>query len=99
VQVRIRYDNATAPSNGRAATARFVVLPGETTIDLRVVVDRVIVEAFAQGGRVAFITKNFIPLRWQDSCVHIRSNVSGAVASAVDVWAMGCGWVHGVDGQ
>jgi sucrose-6-phosphate hydrolase SacC (GH32 family) len=97
VQVRIRYDNATAPSNGRAATARFVVLPGETTIDLRVVVDRVIVEAFAQGGRVAF-TKSFMPLRWQDSCVHIRSNVSGAVASAVDVWAMGCGWV-GVDEQ
>jgi hypothetical protein len=35
------------------ATQRFSVLPHETTLSLRVVLDRSIIEAFAQGGRVS----------------------------------------------
>ena len=82
--------NATVgfrPSHGWGSTT-FTLLPGETTVDIRIVVDRSIVEAFVMGGR-GVLTKTV-----HDS---IDTNVllfsgSGAVAKSAEVWSMGCGW-------
>jgi hypothetical protein len=99
--------NATTPENGRVVTAPFTVLAGETTLALRVLVDRVIVEAFVQHGRVA-LTKSYIPRRWQDSAVHLLATSGDGIfgggeeptATKADIWSMGCGWVdEGGEGE
>lgn len=84
--------NSTIPENGRPAKASFAVLAGEVAVALRILVDRVLVEAFVQHGRVAF-TKSFIPQRWQDSAVHLLAGGEATVNKAA-VWSMGCGWVE-----
>ena len=93
-------ENATRPENGAKATADFWVLAAEETLALRVLVDRVLVEAFVQRGRVAF-TKSFVPQRWQDSAVHLLAGggplAPTLTATRVDVWGMGCGWVDADD--
>ena len=98
-------DNATRPEDGAVVTATFAVLATEPTLALRVLVDRVLVEAFVQRGRVAF-TKSFIPRRWQDSAVPLLAAASGGggggeallTVSRVSVWSMGCGWVNNTEG-
>lgn len=92
-----------------AVSAPFAVLANETALSLRILVDRVHVEAFVQGGRVAF-TKSFTPPRWQHSAVHLIAAESGDGRSAgagggtgpmvlrrASVWSMGCGWVDAED--
>ena len=78
----------------RSARAPLTMLPEDTVLRLRVLVDRVVVEAFVQGGRVQF-TKSYIPPSIRDSVVHVFSNVT-TTAPSVSAWSMGCGWV-GVD--
>ena len=78
----------------RTAQSPLTLLPGETTLRMRVLVDRVVVEAFVQGGRVQF-TKSYIPPTINDSVVHVFSSVDTS-APSVSAWSMGCGWV-GVD--
>lgn len=94
-------ENATKPENGRAVSAPFTVRANESVLTLRVLLDRVVVEAFVQGGQVAF-TKSFVPPRWQNSAVHLFVEGGGGVArgsavsgssAKVGVWSMGCGWV------
>jgi hypothetical protein len=82
----------------QASAARhvFTVLGGEQLLKMRLLVDRTIVEAFVQGGRVAY-TKSHVPADWQHSAVQlVASNGSSALCATAKVWAMGCGWV-GVD--
>ena len=85
--------NSTAPetSDGRSAIAPFAVLANEENVTVRVLVDRVIVEAFVQGGRAVF-TKSFFPPVGSDSAIHVGANAS-AVATAIRVYSFGCGWV------
>jgi hypothetical protein len=78
-----------------AARHRFAVLGGEQLLSMRVLVDRTIVEAFVQGGRVAY-TKLHTPTDWRHSAVHLLSSNGSAVCATAKVWTMGCGWV-GVD--
>ena len=80
----------------RTSQAPLRLLPGETSLSVRVLVDRVVVEAFVQGGRVQF-TKSYIPPSINDSVVHVFSSVSTS-ATSVSAWSMGCGWV-GVDDE
>jgi sucrose-6-phosphate hydrolase SacC (GH32 family) len=75
----------------------FTVLKGESEVSMRVLVDRVIVEAFVQQGR-AVVTKSFIPPDSANSVVHLLSINGSTTASKATVWSMGCGWV-GVDEQ
>ena len=75
----------------------FSVLPGESSLDMRILVDRIIVEVFVQGGRVAY-TKSFAPEHWTQTAVQLLASNGTALASSAKVWSMGCGWV-GADEQ
>ena len=55
---------------GVQARQTFTVLKSETTLAMRLLVDRIIVEAFIQDGRVAY-TRSFIPAQWDHSAVHL----------------------------
>jgi len=87
-------ENATKPQNGATVSTSFTVLANETALSLRIIVDRVLVEVFVQGGRVAF-TKSFVPPRWQNSAVHLlaQGTTTTMVLNRMHVWSMGCGWV------
>ena len=66
----------------------FSLLPNQTEVDVRIVVDRSIVEAFVMGGKVV-LTKTWAGA--VDSNVQLFSG-SGATAVTAEVWSMGCGW-------
>ena len=70
----------------------FTVLKGEVTVELRVLVDRVIVEAFAQHGRAQLTAHE-----WGaegNTAVHMRSaGTQPAVLSTYEIFGMGCGWL------
>jgi hypothetical protein len=81
---------------GNCGAASFEVLPGETELDFRVLVDRAIVEAFVMRGR-AVSTMTFRPL--DQGVPDTRVNLVGAatngaslVVKEANVWSMGCGW-------
>ena len=68
------------------------LLNAETTLDVRILVDRPIVEVFIQGGRGAFswAQDNFMPNR---TGVHLFNAGSAiVVAKNVSVYGMACGW-------
>ena len=78
------------------AQAAFPILKGETTLDIRVLVDRSIVEAFIMGGRVVF-SKTYNPavLYVPDTHVAVHSwDTSAALSASADVFSMGCGWTQ-----
>ena len=69
-----------------------MLLPTETTVSLRVVVDRSTVEAFAAGGRAVVSVRDFP--REDETSARIR--VESAVALTLENasgWSMGCGWL------
>lgn len=68
------------------AAAAFSLLAGEA-LDLRLLVDRTIVEAFVAGGRVVF-TETLED--FAGSLVALSS--TAPVAAAVAAYSMGCGW-------
>ena len=72
----------------------FAIRRGETTLMLRILVDRSIVEAFVMGGR-AVLTKAFNPSVLYVPDTHVAVHAWGSAAITVeslDVFAMGCGW-------
>jgi len=77
---------------GNCGAASFVVLPGETELNFRILVDRAIVEAFVQGGR-AVTTMTFRPLDQgvPGTQVNLVSQTP-ITAKVASVWSMGCGW-------
>ena len=68
------------------------LLRNETTVDVRVLVDRPIVEIFVNGGRGAFVYGDS-DFDSEKTSVHVlnagRANVS---VSSASVFGMGCGW-------
>ena len=88
---------AECGTQANAARHHFTVLAGEHLLKMRVLVDRTIVEAFVQGGRVAY-TKSHTPSDWRHTDVYLLSSNGSAVCAAATVWSMGCGWVD-VDEQ
>lgn len=69
------------------------MLQGET-LDVRILVDRPLVEVFVQGGRAAYVFADttFTP---DKSSVHLFNwGTSGAAvhARSVSAYGMGCGW-------
>ena len=76
----------TLIATGKSTSLAFSVLPGETAVNVRVLVDRALVEAFVADGR-AVLTQ---AIAWEDSTVHVESS-TGATADVI-VYSMGCGW-------
>ena len=75
------------------------MLPGETTVDVRILVDRSIVEIFIMGGRIVFtqaaVTSVYndpyhIPALTSDTAVSLHTGTPLAVS--YNVYYMGCGW-------
>ena len=67
-----------------------VLLKDETTLDVRVLVDRPVVEVFVQGGRGAFVAvSNFSETL---ASVHLLNRGAAPVHANVSAYGMGCGW-------
>lgn len=78
----------------RAARVNFPILQGETTLDIRILVDRSIVEVFVMGGRAVF-TKDYNPKLLYIPDTNIALQAWGTeIRASVDVFSMGCGWTN-----
>jgi hypothetical protein len=76
---------------GYKAQAVVPVLAGEA-FDLRVLVDRPVIEAFAMSGRTSYVTAD-TPFTLTNSSVHIFNDGSSSVhVKSVSAFGMGCGW-------
>ena len=70
-----------------------LVLPGEETIDLRILVDRSIVEVFAARGRAVASTRDYPAPEETGLWLWAASPSTGPVRfRRVDAWSMACGW-------
>lgn len=59
-------------------------------LEVRVLVDRPIIEVFVQGGRGAFVAASNFSL--DHASVHLVNGGAVAVATNVSAFGMGCGW-------
>lgn len=76
------------------ANATVLLLKGESTLDVRVLVDKSIVEFFVQRGRVAYVACDKF-YSAANSSVHVfNSGPSVVSVSNVSAFPMGCGWTH-----
>ena len=89
----IRTLNPCGTGSAGLSQVTFPILKGETTLDLRVLVDRSIVEVFFMGGRAVF-SKTFNPAVLYVPDTHVVLQAWGAdlTVGSVDVFSMGCGW-------
>ena len=83
------------PGHGYTAGC-YPILPSETTLDIRVLVDRSVAEFFAAKGRWSAVMRAF-PDAGSDGV--ILDSVAGfeneaLVLETVEVYEMGCGWVE-----
>ena len=65
-----------------------------TALELRLLVDRSVVEVFVMGGRAVF-SKTFAPSVLYVPDTHVALQAWGdvdALTASVDVYSMGCGW-------
>jgi sucrose-6-phosphate hydrolase SacC (GH32 family) len=71
------------------------VLAGEKNLSLRILVDRPIIEVFAQGGRGALVAADqiFTP---QNTSVYLFNGGRGSVPLVASMYGMGCGWAGGL---
>jgi len=85
-------DNPPLPTTWRPWSAPFRVRPGQASVDLRVLVDRSIVEVFANGGQAAGLLA-YLPSSAEHTSVHLFSRgEEAATVEDVQVFSMGCGW-------
>jgi len=92
VSVRGQPPCTASPTPPPPTNATLEVLRGET-LDVRMLVDRPIVEIFVNGGRAAFVSAdaNFSSATTDVSLFNNNDNV-GVTASSVSAFEMGCGW-------
>ena len=82
----------SAPRGQNTTYAAVPILPGETSFDMRILVDRSMIEAFFMGGRAVF-TMAHAPMDGgaPPTFVNLISrNVS--TDASVEVLSMSCGW-------
>jgi hypothetical protein len=95
--VSVRVGSCAEVAQGRGALRggahSFPMLPGESSLSLRVFPDRSVADFFVQGGRWSgtMTWLDTTPRAAGDSLVVLWANSS--VAADVDVWGMGCGWL------
>ena len=82
-------------ATGLRVTSRLVkVLPNEATVDVRVLVDRSIVEVFASRGRAVVSTRDYPGV--DETAVRLWAPphaVAPILVRRAQVWSMGCGRV------
>jgi sucrose-6-phosphate hydrolase SacC (GH32 family) len=90
----IRTLNPCGSGSGDLRQAPFPILKGEAALDMRILVDRSIVEVFVMGGRAVF-SKTYNPAVLYVPDTNIALQAWGtAVTASVDVHSMGCGWTN-----
>ena len=90
-----------APGRGRGKTTRqsYNLGPGETATSLRVLVDKVVLEVFAGGGRsTATVATDKRGVDPSTAVISVGLSV-GQATLAGRVWSMECGWVADVQQQ
>ena len=90
----IRTLNPCGSGSEGLVQASFPILNGEAALDLRILVDRSVVEVFVQGGRAVF-SKTFAPSVIYVSDIHVAVHAFGdapLTLETIDVHSMGCGW-------
>ena len=85
-------------ATGLRVTSRLVqMLPGEATLDLRVLVDRSIVEVFAARGRAVVSTRDYPSV--DETAVRLWTSPHAPLMTHIHrarVWSMECGWVDDI---
>lgn len=105
---RARATTKDQSTGGANFTASFAILPGETSVDVRALVDFSSVEVFVMGGRAAIslsIVPNCTEAQWaHDKCAagQVQSGVSlsshsGATVNELVLHEMSCMWTGSVD--
>ena len=85
-----RGRNSGPTAKGRGI--QFPVLAGEMLVNLRVLVDRSVIEAFVAGGRAHLVSGEYAELG--HTYVHMRALGDEPVTlSNFSIWSMGCGWL------
>ena len=74
----------------KASLPTFKVLSGET-LDVRVLLDRALVETFLQGGRVAFVDAS-MRFSLDSTSVYLFNHGAAPVSANVSAHQMACGW-------
>ena len=90
----IRTLNPCGSGSEGLVQASFPILKGEAALDLRILVDRSVVEVFVQGGRAVF-SKTFAPsvLYVPDTWLAVHAFGDAPLTlETIDVHSMGCGW-------
>ena len=67
------------------------VLTGET-LDIRMVVDRPVVEIFVNGGRAAYVAADGGVQAGRAAVALFNNGTAAVVATNVSAYSMGCGW-------
>jgi hypothetical protein len=79
------------PTNETYIAAKTVpVLAGES-LDLRILIDRPVIEAFVNGGRTSYVTAD-TAYSDDNSSVHIFAGASSVAIESVEAHTVGCGW-------
>ena len=79
------------PTNQTYIAAKTVpVLAGES-LDLRILIDRPVVEAFVNGGRTSYVTAD-VAYSDANSSVHMFAGASSVAIESVEAHTVGCGW-------
>lgn len=97
---RVVNMSAGVPPSSRAAatynaTQTFEIPGSETTLSLRVLADRTIVEAFVGEGRAGGATPVVAPGDPKNAGVYIFANTeTDVVVNSANAWSMGCGWAQ-----
>ena len=76
-------------------SAAVPLLKGETEFELRILVDRCIVEAFLMGGRAAFTSSGPATAAGAPPGTAVKVfSATGVRLAAATVYSMGCGWTN-----
>ena len=87
-----------APSGrpGQKTRQAFPLKPGENSTELRVLVDKVVVEIFAGGGRAVRTVAAKGGVDATQAAVWVQAE-AGNVTVSGGAWGMGCGWLESPD--
>ena len=80
-------------ARGALVRASWLLDASETSLDVRVLVDRSIIEAFAAGGR-AVVTARDYPAASETATRVWAGKEAGLRIERLDAWSMGCGWAE-----
>ena len=88
----IRTLDPCTGGNTGVTVATFPIYRDEKVLDIRVLVDRSLVEVFVMGGRVVFTKTYELPLLYVPDTNVVLQSWGVAATASVDVFSMGCGW-------